>query len=614
MVPKAKYKTPNELRRKEALCLAALEALDEGACLYERLPIRSDGLRDYRYIWMNSAMQRMFGIADLSGQSIRDNFPDEVESWYDDYDRVLETGTPIRIVRESEPQGMFIEMSVTRVDAAGDAVLLAVMRNVTARVTAENALSRSEQRLRNVLDGMDEAFGLMDPEFRILTQNKAALELDGRPIEDIVGRTHWEVYPGTEDSEIGQLYRDAIAKQTPISLEHRYDWPGGGTSWLDMRAYPVPEGLAVFWSDITEHKEADQALRDSEQRFRALVTATSDIIFRMDASWTELRHLEGRGVLRNVFEPTKNWLHTYIEESDQARVLAAIKSAIDAKAVFELEHRARRPDGTLGWVVSRAIPILKDSGEIIEWFGTVSDVTERHLALEALSRNQRLETVARLSGTLAHDFNNLLLVVMANIEMAGLQALSSEQKDYLDAAGRLVEMGGKLSKRLMGWANQNESTAQDLELNRLVSDMIPNLDRTLAHGHDLCFSASVEPAMIHADPMDIDAAVMNLVMNSRDATPEGGQIAVSIDVLPMSGRSCRYVCLSVSDTGFGMTEEIRGRAAEPFFTTKAEGTGLGLYSVRETARNVGGFLEIESTENNGTTVRMFVPLVDHISE
>ena len=162
-MPSGKHREIDELRRKAALYLASLEALDEGACLYERLPIRPDGLRDYRYIWMNSAMQGMFGIADLSGQSIRDNFPDEVEAWYDDYDRVFDTGEPIRIVRESEPQGMVIEMSVTRVEAVGTAVLLAVMRNVTARVRAEEALQQEEARKAILLEVSDATRALNDP-------------------------------------------------------------------------------------------------------------------------------------------------------------------------------------------------------------------------------------------------------------------------------------------------------------------------------------------------------------------------------------------------------------------------------------------------------------------
>ena len=123
---------------------------------------------------------------------------------------------------------------------------------------AQVALRESEQRLRSVLDGMGEAFGLMNYEFRILMQNSEALRLDGRPPEEIVGRTHWEAYPGSEDSEIGQLYKRAMAEKAPVSLEHRYDWPDGhSATWLDMRAFPVPEGLAVFWRDITERKEAE---------------------------------------------------------------------------------------------------------------------------------------------------------------------------------------------------------------------------------------------------------------------------------------------------------------------------------------------------------------------
>ena len=478
-----------ELRRKQALYLASLEALDEGACLYERLPLRADGLRDYRYIWMNAAMQRMFGIADLSGQSIRDNFKEEVEAWYDDYDRVLDTGAPIRIVRESAPQGMVLEMSVTRVQAAGTAVLLAVMRDVTARVRAE------------------------------------------------------------------------------------------------------------------------KALRDSEQRLRALVTATSDFIYHVDPDWTEISHCECGGFLRPAQESTQSWLDDYIDKRDKTAVVAAIQSAKDAKAAFELEHRVKRADGTLGWVLSRAVPLMDDTGEIREWFGVASDVTGRHRAMDALLRNQRLEAVARLSGNVAHDFNNLLLVVMSNIEMAGLQAVSHDQTAYLDAAARMVEVGGKLSKRLTGWSTQTDAVAQDLDLNTPVSDIVDILGRTLVRGYQLQFDASPHPAMIHVDPVEIDAALMNLVMNARDATPLGGRITVRIEILPELGGFGPSVCLSVADKGSGMTEDIRKQACDSFFTTRPQGTGLGLYSVSEMVHKAGGFLEIESEEGQGSTVRLFFPLI-----
>ncbi|WP_397543208.1 hybrid sensor histidine kinase/response regulator [Roseovarius salis] len=476
-----------ELRRREALYLASLEALEEGACLFERLPTRPDGLRDYGYIWMNSAMQRMFGIADLSGQSIRDNFPDESEAWYDDYDGVLDTGEPVRIIRESEPQGMVIEMSVTRLEASGVAVLMAVIRDVTARVRAE------------------------------------------------------------------------------------------------------------------------EALRESEERFRALVTATSDIVYRMSPDWTELRHLEGWGFLRDALEPTRAWLSDYIDADDQPCVMKAIQQAIDTKSVFQLEHRVKRPDGTLGWVFSRAVPLMDDAGEIVEWFGAASDVTERRRALEALSRTQQLETVARLSGTVAHDFNNLLLVIMSNVEMAALQAVTPSQREYLNVSRQIVEVGGKMSKRLLSWSMHNEPVSQQLDLNVPAREMVDILGRTLARGYTLNLELSSEPAMTRADPADVDAVLLNLAMNARDATPEGGRITIGTEIVQVPGRLDLYVRLTVSDTGAGMPQDVCAHAAEAFFTTRPQGTGLGLYSVNETACKSGGFLELDSTPGQGTTVHVYFP-------
>lgn len=150
------------LRKSEALHRTLFDSIDEGACLLERLPIRPDGLRDYRYIALNPALQAMFGNPDLSAQSIRDNFPDETEDWYDDYDRVLETGQPMRFERESEPQGMVLEMFVTRVEDSSGQRLLAVMQDVTNRKRAEEALRESEERQAFLLKFSDSLRGEPD--------------------------------------------------------------------------------------------------------------------------------------------------------------------------------------------------------------------------------------------------------------------------------------------------------------------------------------------------------------------------------------------------------------------------------------------------------------------
>lgn len=489
-----------EARRKvtESRYQTLVDAMDDAVCEFERLPLRPDGLRDYRYISMNRAMQSMFHIPDLTGQSIRDNFPDEVEDWYDDYDRVLDTGEPVRIERETVPHGMVLEMFVTRIDDGSDRCLLAVIR------------------------------------------------------------------------------------------------------------------------DITKRKHAEAAVQASESRLRALVNATSNIFFRMSPDWKEMRELDGRGILKDTREPTTDWMGKYIAAEDQPLVEEAIRVAIETKGPFSLEHRVRRPDGSLGWTFSRAIPLMSEAGEIVEWFGAASDVTERRQAVEALAHTQRLDAVGRLAGSIAHDFNNLLTVVVANIELAEMRLDDAMGISFLDRAMKAAQLGQQLNRRLLSWAGQGPMQPQGLNLNDLVRDMASILEHSIGERIAVVLDLAVTPWLVFADPGHIESALLNLAVNARDAMPKGGEIRFSTanvtigveraEALP-EAKAGEYVCLCVSDTGEGMTEEIRKHALEPFFTTKERGggIGLGLFSVQSVVRQAGGFLEFVSRPEHGTTFRLYFP-------
>ncbi|SFP98008.1 PAS domain S-box-containing protein [Tranquillimonas alkanivorans] len=240
---------------------------------------------------------------------------------------------------------------------------------------------------------MGEAFGLMDHDLRIITQNEAALALDGRSLEDIQGRTHWEVYPGSEESELGRLYKYALDEQVPVSLEHRYKCPHDGTKWLEMRAFPVPEGLAVFWRDISERKEAEAALRQSESRLRKVLDIeTVGVVYfdliggALDANEAYLSMIgysraeleKGEVRYEHLTPPDWRWR----DEQTIAEFGASGKAGPFEKQYF---HR----DGSRIWVLCS--DKMLDDGTAVE---IIIDVTERKRAEAALLESeQRYKTL-----------------------------------------------------------------------------------------------------------------------------------------------------------------------------------------------------------------------------
>lgn len=268
---------------------AFFNSAPEAVCLIERLPLRADGRRDYRYVAMNPAMQTMFGIGDLTGQTIRDNFPDEMEVWYDDYDRVLDTGEPLRFERESTPQGIVLEMSLSRIDAEPMPQLLVVMQDVTQRTRAEARLRSSEARYRQLFESMGQGYAEIElvrdasgkaVDYRYIELNPAFLRFSGISVETARGRLATEVFPGIEAYWIDSF--DHIVKSgKPERLEYEVGVLG---KWFELYANPVgPDRLIGLYEDISDRKRVELELRRSEEQQAFLLDLSDKLRTEPDA-------------------------------------------------------------------------------------------------------------------------------------------------------------------------------------------------------------------------------------------------------------------------------------------------------------------------------------------
>ncbi len=283
---------------------------------------------------------------------------------------------------------------VLRADGDTDR-MVGVFADVNERDWADNALRESEERFRNIADNAPVIMWVTDPTGYCTYLKRRWYESTGQTPEGMgwLDATHPD-----EKAHAERVFLESNAARRPFRVEYRLRRADGTYRWAIDAASPrfADDGTYMGYVgsviDIDERREAEEALRESEARLLALAHASSEVLYRMSPDWGEMRNLEGGGFLSDTNDPTRAWLMDYIPDADHSMVLTAIERAIAEKSPFELEHRVRRADGTVGWTLSRAVPVLDDAGEIVEWFGAAADVTARRHAEDRLrDLNETLE-------------------------------------------------------------------------------------------------------------------------------------------------------------------------------------------------------------------------------
>jgi PAS domain S-box-containing protein len=365
---------------------------------------------------VNEQYVKLIGGRDVVGRTIREALPEiEGQGYFELLDQVYRNGTPQVVVDArvnlSNPAApterilQFVYQPMFDVDGAVSGVIaqgihLTEQREAEAslaRVTAESDWQR--RMFETALSGTADFIYLFNTEGQFTYVNKALLDLWGKDLSEAVGRTFFELdYPHDLAARLHRQIQEVVATSQPVRDETPYT-SLSGTGIYEYIFTPVlgadgrVEAVAGSTREITDRKRSEESLRTSERRYRALVTATTDIVYRMSADWSEMLPLDGREFIASNVSPIRDWMRRNLPAEEHERVSAAYKKAIGEKSVFELEHRVNLLDGTLGWTFSRAIPILDDSGNIIEWFGTASDVTRRKQVEEELRDiRSRMET------------------------------------------------------------------------------------------------------------------------------------------------------------------------------------------------------------------------------
>ena len=377
----------------------------------------------------------------------------------------------------------------------------------------------------------------------------------------------------------------------------------------------------------TEAVEANRRLTESERRYRFLADAVPQLIWTAGPEglldYCNERWLAFTGL---TFEQLAGagWQEA-LHPDDRQRTVSAWSDAVRTGAArYQIEHRMRFHDGTWRWMLATALPYRDTKGTLRKWFATTLDIHDQVAAREQLLQTQRLQAVGKLAGGMAHEVNNMMTVILGFGELVrvGLgpgHPQSADVEEMMKSGARAAEV----ARQLLAFSRQQVLKPIVLDLHAILAELVPTLERLMGSDRRLEVIPAGAPLRVRADRSQVEQVLINLVANARDATTTDGVIVVRMDRLEVDQPTLReyreseaepgpFARLAVRDNGTGMAPETVARAFEPFFTTKGigQGTGLGLSMVYGILRQSGGFARIDSALGTGTSVAIYLPLVE----
>jgi len=530
------------------------------------------------------------------------------------FDRALESGEPYAIDLEIAARDGTKRWIATRgeVDQWVDgrvASLRGTVLDITERKRVEEECRQATERLEGVLESITDGICVLDRDLTYVYFNENGARLCGLRPEQIIGTRVGDTFAENKTNLVGQMYRQCLETGLPVHVEEYSVAPLD--KWFESNCYPSADGLTVYFRDITERKRTEEALRESEQRFRLLAESLPELVWTSDG-FGSLTYLNGRFMTYCGIAPEEvigfDWskiLHP--EEMD--RVIEAWTHSVQTGAAYLIELQMRAEDGSFRFFLARAVAMRGANGDVERWVGSCTDIHDQRLAEEALRRSEKLAATGRLAASIAHEINNPLESVTNLLYLAlGDSEVSAETRGYLESAEHELGRITQIATQTLRFHRQSKSAGL-ADLSEVMRSVLALFRSRFVSRRIEVTGEFDEDARICCFADELRQVFTNLVSNSHDATPDGGLLRIRIRRGTADGRA--GVRVTVADTGCGIPEEIRRRIFEPFFSTKdATGIGLGLWVTEGILRKHQARVSLRSstaTGRHGTTFSIFFP-------
>ena len=591
---------------------------------------------DWRITFLNRNAAKFLGQDKdaLVGSVVWDSCPSLVGSQFEICCRnAMQSEKPCHFSDLPESADLQIEVEAY----PGDQGLSVYFKDVTAEREQERQLHLLREAVSRVNDlVVITGAGTRQDSFRppILFVNDAYYRKTGFTPEEIIGKTPHILHGAKTQKAVLSRIARALKKSKPVRADIINYTKEGREFWMELDIVPIFDkaGLLTNWvsiqRDISDRKASEEALRLSDERFNLVARATNDVVWdwqiETDVLWWNDR---AEGVFGyeggDVFPGLQRW-RAAIHPGDLERFNASLGTALATGASTWLcEYRFKRRSGGYATVLDKGYIARDESGKAVRMVGSVSDITETRRLELGMREAAKIEALGRLTGGIAHDFNNLLTVILGTSDLI-LETLEDKPnlQRMVETTINAAERGVELTRHLLAFARQQPLDPRPVDVNSVLCNAMPLFRQVVTPGIELKFEPSAHLHYAMIDPGQLVTAVLNLVINSRDALAKGGWIrigTVNIDAGPedltetnlpdadvISGE---FVQVSVSDSGHGMSKEVMRQAFEPFFTTKGPsmGSGLGLSMVYGLMKQSKGHARILSRPTKGTTVQLYIP-------